>query len=226
MSILEAVNLTKQYRQYDDTVVAVRRVNLKVEDGEFIAVVGTSGSGKSTLLRLLAGLEAPSAGSVTILGESIHDMKPDDRSRFRGQFLGVVFQEHHLIPDLTALENILVPTVMCDRLSLRYEEHLKKLIRALDLGDRLHHRPDELSGGQQQRVAIARALINRPRILFADEPTGNLDAKSAAGAIDFLLSLKEMIGQTLIVVTHDGQIAARADRIFTMEDGELTETRA
>jgi putative ABC transport system ATP-binding protein len=225
MSLLETQDLIKQFKQYDTVVTAVDRVNFSVESGEFAAVIGASGSGKSTMLRILAGLEPPTAGKVTILGESIHDMKPDELSHFRGQHLGFVFQNHNLIAGLTALENILVPTIMCNKISIRYEEHLKKLIRALDLGDRLHHLPNELSGGQQQRVAIARALINRPQILFADEPTGNLDNETAQEVLKVLLSVREMVGQALIVVTHDMHIAEQADTVYRMTAGQLERVR-
>ncbi len=221
MSILETVNLIKQFKQYDTVVTAVNRVNLQVEPGEFIAIIGSSGSGKSTLLRIMAGLDRADSGSITILGEDLTKMKPDALNAFRGQHLGFVFQNHNLIPGLTALENILVPTIMCNKISIRYEEHMKKLIKALDIGDRLHHLPSELSGGQQQRVAIARALINRPQILFADEPTGNLDGTTAGEVLDLLLSVKELIGQTLIIVTHDLTIADRADKVYQMHNGEL-----
>ena len=219
--ILEANDIIRQYKQYDSTITAVDRCSLKAKDGEFVAIIGASGSGKSTLLHILAGLDRPQNGTVYIRGTNITELPPDELSRFRGEFTGVVFQKHNLIPQLTAIENILVPTLMCDRKEQTYEEHLKKLILALKLGNRLNHLPDELSGGQQQRVAIARALINRPQVLFADEPTGNLDRKNADEVLDLLLELKDMIGQTLIMVTHDMSIADKADKIYMMDDGKL-----
>ena len=148
-------------------------------------------------------------------------MSADELARFRGAFIGFVFQRHNLIPQLTALENILIPTVMCNREEIRYEEHLKKLLSNLDLEDRLHHLPCELSGGQQQRVAIARALINRPQVLFADEPTGNLDRQNADEVLELLLQTRKAIGQTIIMVTHDISIAERADKIYRMDNGQL-----
>ena len=160
MPILEAKDLIKLYVQADSKLYAVNRVDFSVEDGEFIAIIGASGSGKSTLLQILAGLDRPTSGTVKIRSNDITKMNADELSRFRGRFVGFVFQKHNLIPQFTALENILVPTVMCNREELRYEEHLKKLIDALQLSDRLNHLPSEMSGGQQQRVAIARALIN------------------------------------------------------------------
>ena len=219
--MLETVDLIKQYKQYDDVVYAVDRVNLKVHEGEFVAIIGSSGSGKSTLLNLCAGIDRPNAGAVKIRSRDITKMGSDELSRFRGMNIGIVFQKHNLIPQFTAYENILVPTMMCRRSDLSYQEHLKKLIDLLGLSDRLHHLPSELSGGQQQRVAIARALINMPQILFADEPTGNLDRKNADEVLELLLETRRSIGLTLVMVTHDMKIAKRADTVYTMENGNL-----
>jgi len=223
--ILEAENLIKQYRQYDSIVTAVNRVNFKVYDGEFVAIMGTSGSGKSTLLHLCAGLDRPTSGTITIRSNDITAMNADDLARFRGKFTGMVFQSHNLIPQFTAMENILIPTMMYNRPESSYEEHFNKLVKTLAIEDRLHHLPSELSGGQQQRVAIARALINMPQILFADEPTGNLDRANADEVLELLLKTKELLTQTLIMVTHDIKIAERADRILVMENGMLTPYR-
>ncbi len=223
--ILEVTDLIKQYEQSDEVINAVNRVNLKVYDGEFIAIVGASGSGKSTLLHLMAGLDRPNAGKIVIRGQEITAMDADKLGLFRGDYVGMVFQSHNLIPQFTALENILIPTMMCDKRNMSYEENLKKLVTSLGLANRLHHLPSELSGGQQQRVAIARALINLPHIVFADEPTGNLDRANADEVLELLLQTKAMIGQTLIMVTHDMTIAQRADRIFVMEDGRLSPMR-
>ncbi len=219
--ILDVQDLIKQYKQYDDTVTAVNRVSLQVHEGEFVAIIGSSGSGKSTFLNLCAGLDRPNAGSVKIRSREITKMSSDELNRFRGMNIGVVFQKHNLIPQFTALENILVPTTMCRRADMSYEENLKKLINLLGLSERLHHLPSELSGGQQQRVAIARAMINMPQILFADEPTGNLDRKNADEVLELLLETRRTIGQTLVMVTHDMKIAKRADRVFIMENGNL-----
>ena len=221
MYILETEDVIKQYKQYDATINAVNRVSLKVSDGEFIAIIGASGSGKSTFLNICAGLDRPNAGKIKIRGNDIAKMSADELARFRGRFMGVVFQKHNLLPQFTALENIVIPAIMCDQSEFRYEEHLKKLIKALNIEDRLHHLPSELSGGQQQRVAIARALINRPQILFADEPTGNLDRQNADEVLELLLKLKDQIGQTLIIVTHDMSIAERADKIYKMDNGKM-----
>ena len=221
MPILEAYDLIKLYTQADNKLYAVNRVNFSAEDGEFIAIVGASGSGKSTLLQILAGLDRPTSGTVKIRSNDITAMKNDELSRFRGRFVGFVFQRHNLIPQFTALENILVPTVMCNREEIRYEEHLKKLIDSLKLGARLNHLPSEMSGGEQQRVAIARALINRPQVLFADEPTGNLDRENADEVLELLLETRKTIGQTIVMVTHDLTIAEKADKIYRMTDGHL-----
>lgn len=223
--ILESENVIKQYKQYDETVTAVDRVNLKVYEGEFVAIIGSSGSGKSTFLHLCAGLDRPDSGMIKIRGTKITSMSPDELAEFRGNYIGMVFQSHNLIPQFTAMENILVPTVMCGKKKLSYEENFKKLVSSLDLGDRLHHLPSELSGGQQQRVAIARALINLPQIVFADEPTGNLDRANADEVLELLLRTKELLTQTLIIVTHDMKIAERADRIMKMDNGRLTPLR-
>ncbi len=220
--VLEARDVIKQFDQYDEVVTAVNRATFRIFDGEFVVIIGASGSGKSTLLNLCAGLDRPNSGRIIIQGQDITAMKSDELGRFRGQFLGTVFQNHNLIPQFTALENILIPTLMCNKDDISYQENLKKLIDVLDLGDRLHHLPSELSGGQQQRVAIARALINMPLIVFADEPTGNLDKENAEDVLSLLLETKELLGQTLIMVTHDMSIAERADRVFRMDDGDIT----
>ena len=219
--ILEARDVIKQYRQYDTVVTAVNRVSFDVYEGEFVAIIGASGSGKSTLLHICAGLDRPNSGRVTVRGNDITSMPADELAEFRGNYIGMIFQNHNLIAQFTALENILIPTLMCNKPDFSYEEHLKKLVATLGIGDRLHHPPSELSGGQQQRVAIARALINRPQVVFADEPTGNLDRKNADEVLELLLRTKEVLGQTLIMVTHDMSIAERADRILSMEDGCL-----
>ena len=219
--MLEATDIIKQYKQYDDVVTAVNRASIKVHEGEFAAIIGSSGSGKSTFMNICAGLDKPNAGSVKIRSKEITKMGADELNRYRGMNIGVVFQKHNLIPQFTAYENILVPTMMCRRDELSYEEHLKKLIPMLGLSDRLHHLPSELSGGQQQRVAIARALINMPQILFADEPTGNLDRKNADEVLELLLETRAQIGLTLVMVTHDMKIAKRADTVYTMDNGYL-----
>jgi len=220
--MLQTESVIKQYKQYDSVITAVNRASIKVEKGEFVAIIGTSGSGKSTFLHICAGLDSADAGRVLIRGENITAMKPDELSRFRGINMGFVFQRHNLIPQFTALENILIPTMMCNKPEMSYQETLRRLVETLQLTERLHHLPSELSGGQQQRVAIARAMINMPDILFADEPTGNLDKVNAEEVLKLLLETKKVMGQTLIMVTHDLSIAEHADRIFRMDNGVLS----
>lgn len=221
MKVLECEAIIKQYSLYDHVVTAVNRASLTVEEGEFIAITGESGSGKSTFLHIAAGLDTPNSGSVRLLGKDIVNMKPDELCRFRGKHTGFVFQSHRLVPYLTALENILLPISASGRDKSQVEHRLALLIDRLSLGDRLNHLPSELSGGQQQRVAIARALIHYPMILFADEPTGNLDRKNAEDVMDLLVSLRDELKQTLVIVTHDEALADRADRAYRMIDGEM-----
>ena len=222
MIVLETDSVIKQFRQYDNVVTAVNRVSLTVEEGEFIAITGESGSGKSTLINLCAGLDLPNAGKIRVLGRDITAMSTDELCRFRGKHIGFVFQSHRLVPYLTALENIQLPISAAGDELFKYEERLALLIDRLALGDRLHHLPSELSGGQQQRVAIARALIHYPMLLLADEPTGNLDRANADNVVELLLGLRNELRQTLVIVTHDDRIAARADRVYHMEDGKLS----
>ena len=219
--MLQTDSLIKQYKQSASVITAVNRASIKIPKGEFAAIIGTSGSGKSTFLHLCAGLDKPDAGSVTINGTEITKLSHDKLGRFRGENMGFVFQRHNLIPQFTALENILIPTMMCNKPDMSYQENLRHLVETLDLGDRLSHLPSELSGGQQQRVAIARALINNPDIIMADEPTGALDRKNADEVLNLLFKTREEFGLTLVMVTHDLAIADRADRIFRMDNGEL-----
>jgi ABC-type lipoprotein export system ATPase subunit len=221
MKVLECEAIIKQYKLYDHVVTAVNRASLTVEEGEFIAITGESGSGKSTFLHIAAGLDTPDSGSVKLLGKDIVNMKADELCRFRGKHTGFVFQSHRLVPYLTALENILLPISASGGDQGRVEHRLELLIDWLSLGDRLNHLPRELSGGQQQRVAIARALIHYPMVLFADEPTGNLDRKNAEDVTNLLVSLRDELKQTLVIVTHDEALADRADRAYRMVDGEM-----
>ena len=221
MKVLECEAIIKQYKLYDHVVTAVNRASLTVEEGEFIAITGESGSGKSTFLHIAAGLDTPDSGSVRLLGKDIVNMKADELCRFRGKHTGFVFQSHRLVPYLTALENILLPISASGGDQGRVEHRLELLIDRLSLGDRLNHLPRELSGGQQQRVAIARALIHYPMVLFADEPTGNLDRKNAEDVTSLLVSLRDELKQTLVIVTHDEALADKADRAYRMVDGEM-----
>ncbi len=219
--MLQTENVIKQYRQSESVITAVNRANIKIEKGEFVAIIGSSGSGKSTFLHICAGLDKANAGRILIDNEEITKMGPDELGRFRGEKMGFIYQKHNLVPQFTALENILLPTVMCNKADASYQESLRELVECLGLSERLHHLPSELSGGQCQRVAIARALINNPQMLFADEPTGNLDRKNADEVLSLLLKIRETRGQTLLMVTHDLAIADKADRIFRMDNGIL-----
>lgn len=221
MTVLECRSIVKQYKLYDHVVTAVNRASFRVEAGEFVAITGESGSGKSSLLHIAAGLDTPNAGTVELLGQDLSRMKPDDLCRFRGKHTGFVFQSYRLVPYLTALENILLPISATGREREQVEHRLQLLVERLALTDRLSHLPSELSGGQQQRVAIARALIHHPMVLFADEPTGNLDTATAENVTDLLLSLRDELKQTLVIVTHDERLAARADRAYRMVEGEM-----
>ena len=215
--ILEIRHLSKTF----GTNLVLKDIDFTVNSKDVTCIIGASGSGKSTFLHLCAGLDKPDAGSVTINGTEITKLSHDKLGRFRGENMGFVFQRHNLIPQFTALENILIPTMMCNKPDMSYQENLRHLVETLDLGDRLSHLPSELSGGQQQRVAIARALINNPDIIMADEPTGALDRKNADEVLNLLFKTREEFGLTLVMVTHDLAIADRADRIFRMDNGEL-----
>lgn len=225
MSILDAIDIIKQYTVAENVITAVDRANLSVEEGEFVAIIGASGSGKSTLINICAGLESLNSGTVMLGGHDLTRMKPNQLTAFRGKNVGFIFQSHKLIPYLTAYENIILPLNAADRRLEKHQERLKLLIDSLGIGDRLHHLPGELSGGQQQRVAIARALIHYPRILFADEPTGNLDRHNADEVLELMIRLKNDLNQTMVVVTHDMVIANRADRILVMDDGHIAPYR-
>jgi putative ABC transport system ATP-binding protein len=215
--MLSASSLTKEYQSGDHRLVVLRDVNFAIDQGDFLAIVGPSGSGKTTLLGLLAGLDTPTRGSVHLDGTDITAL--DQRARLRGEKVGFVFQSFQLIPTLTAIENVQVP------LELRGENHVveraRDVLERVGLGDRLDHYPTQLSGGEQQRVAIARAFSNRPRILFADEPTGNLDSDTGARIVELLENLNRESGSTVVLVTHDLALARRARRIIRLSDGAV-----
>lgn len=219
MSILRTTGLRKVYGTGNSAVNALKGAELSIEEGEFVAIIGPSGSGKSTLLHLLAGLDRPTAGSVYIGGKDLFSMSDTQLSIFRRRRIGFVFQFFNLLPVLTARENVELPLVLDER---RVDEaYIKELLEIMKLEDRQRHLPSALSGGQQQRVAIARALVTKPAIVFADEPTGNLDSKTSAEVMDLLKLSARRFHQTLVVVTHEEDIAERADRIITIEDGEI-----
>ncbi len=217
--MLSAASLTKEYLSGDHRLTVLRDVTFSIEQGEFVAIVGPSGSGKTTLLGLLAGLDTPSRGSVKLDGTDITALDEDARARLRGEKVGFVFQSFQLITTLTAIENVQVP------LELRGENHVadraRDVLQRVGLGDRLDHFPTQLSGGEQQRVAIARAFANRPRILFADEPTGNLDSDTGSRIVELLETLNRESGSTVVLVTHDLVLARRAQRVIRLSDGAV-----
>ena len=217
--MLIARDLTKEYRSGDNRLAVLRDVSFSIPQGAFVAIVGPSGSGKTTLLGLLAGLDTPTRGQVILDDADLTAMNEDQRARLRGEKVGFVFQSFQLISTLTALENVQVP------LELRGDSHAsdraREILGRVGLGDRLDHFPTQLSGGEQQRVAIARAFANSPRILFADEPTGNLDSDTGARIVELLESLNRESGTTIILVTHDHSLAAHAQRMIRLSDGRV-----
>jgi putative ABC transport system ATP-binding protein len=216
--MLRAESLTQSYLSGGRELTVLRDITFALEPGAFLAIVGPSGSGKSTLLGLLAGLDRPRGGRVWLDGQDLGALSEDERARVRAEKVGFVFQSFHLIPTLTARENVQVP------LELRAQparERADELLARVGLGDRGHHYPAQLSGGEQQRVAVARAFSHRPRLLFADEPTGNLDAATGARVIDLLTELNRETGTTLVLVTHDPDLAARARRVIRLKDGAV-----
>ncbi|MBU3182801.1 ABC transporter ATP-binding protein [Clostridium psychrophilum] len=220
MEILKVENLKKTYGKGENKVEALKNINLSVDKGEFVAIVGASGSGKSTLLHLLGGLDRPTSGNVVIDGESIYKYKEEKLAVFRRRKIGFVFQFYNLLPILDVEENMALPALLDnDKVDKVY---LEELIKVLGLSERKHHLPSELSGGQQQRVSIGRAVFNKPSIILADEPTGNLDTKNSKDVIELLKFTAKKYNQTLILITHDVNIAAMADRVITIGDGEIT----
>jgi putative ABC transport system ATP-binding protein len=218
VSLLSCASLTKTYASGGRELTVLSNITFDVEPGDFVAILGPSGSGKSTLLGLLAGLDRPTSGSVRLDGVALGDLSEDQRARLRGEKVGFVFQSFHLIPTLTALENVQVP------LELRGQparERAHELLARVGLEKRAHHYPAQLSGGEQQRVALARAFSHGPRVVFADEPTGNLDAATGATVIDLLAEMNLAIGTTLVLVTHDPELAARAGRVVRLADGAV-----
>ena len=219
MEILKVENLTKKYGKKDTEVVALDNVSFSVDKGEFVAIVGASGSGKSTLLHLIGGVDKPTSGKVYINGTDIYSLNNDNLAIFRRRQVGLIYQFYNLIPILNVKENITLP---CDLDGQKVDEkRLNELLYILGLEKRIYHLPNELSGGQQQRVSIGRAMINHPSIVLADEPTGNLDSKASREIIDLLKVSNQKYNQTLIVITHDENIALEADRIITIQDGKL-----
>lgn len=219
MTLIEVKNLNKIYGSGEAEVKALKNINLNIEQGEFVAIVGQSGSGKSTLLHLIGGVDIPSSGEVIIDGKNIYKLKEKELSILRRRKLGFIFQFFNLIPVLTAQENIEMP-VLLDNEKID-NKYMNELLRILGLEERKNNYPSQLSGGQQQRVSIGRALANKPSIILADEPTGNLDSKNSKEVLELLKYCAKKYNQTLILITHDINIAKSADRVITIEDGEI-----
>ncbi|MCI8380465.1 MAG: ABC transporter ATP-binding protein [Lachnospiraceae bacterium] len=221
---MEAKELSKIYGSGENQIVALDKANMEMDGNDFISIMGPSGSGKSTLLHLLSGLDRPTSGALTYDGRDIYSLSDKELSGFRRRRIGFIFQQFHLLPVLTAKENIIMPLLLDKRQP--DEAYLEQLTQMLGIHDRLTHLPHELSGGQQQRVAIARALAARPDIIFADEPTGNLDSKSGGEVMVLLQNIWKKMGTKLVVITHDSRVAQMADRQFVIVDGVLSEVTA
>lgn len=221
--VLECQNITKHYQQGPDTIEVLQRIDLRLNAGERLGIVGASGSGKSTLLNMLGGLDQPTSGEVRLGGEPFSSLNDNQRARIRNQQLGFVYQFHHLLGEFTALENVALPHMIGGHSRRLALEKAHKLLKDVGLGHRINHKPSELSGGERQRVAIARALVNTPSCVLMDEPTGNLDRHNAQAVQELLQNLSTQLGIAFIVVTHDEQVAATMDSVWHLEDGQLTQ---
>jgi len=221
MTEIEVQDLTKTYRVGDVEVNALRGVNLKIERCEFVAIVGPSGSGKSTLFHILGGLTPPTSGTVLIDGRDLVKMSEADRTLLRKTTVGFVFQKYNLLPTLTGAGNIEIARHIAGKNGRTRDPQFEETLKLLGIASRLHHKPRALSGGEQQRIAIARALVNHPALLLADEPTGNLDTENSTAVLSILQGLNKSLGQTILMITHDPEAAAYADRTVTMRDGRI-----
>ena len=221
-TILACEAVCKNYYDGQLNVQVLDNLTLQVEKGRSIGIVGASGSGKSTLLHILGGLDKPTSGRVSLMGQDLSELSQKQLSGLRNQYLGFVYQFHHLLPEFSALENVMMPLLIGKRPKEQARERALLMLEKVGLKDRVQHRPGELSGGERQRAAIARALVTDPACLLADEPTGNLDRKNALNILDMMMELKQELGTALVVVTHDDEMAARFDRVLNMTDGALS----
>ncbi|MBW8183684.1 lipoprotein-releasing ABC transporter ATP-binding protein LolD [Shewanella nanhaiensis] len=219
--LLEVKSVSKRFQEGTVDTQVLTSVDLQVFKGEQLAIIGTSGSGKSTLLHIMGTLDKPSSGHVFMLGEDLYDLSPRRQSEVRNQDLGFIYQFHHLLPEFSALENVAMPALIQGRNRKEVEVEAKALLERVGLGHRFGHTPGEMSGGERQRTAIARALINKPKLVLADEPTGNLDATSGEAVYELIRELANQLGTAFVVVTHDAKLAARMDRQLKMKDGHL-----
>lgn len=222
-TILACEAVCKNYYDGQLNVQVLDNLTLQVEKGRSIGIVGASGSGKSTLLHILGGLDKPTSGRVSLMGQDLSELSQKQLSRLRNQHLGFVYQFHHLLPEFSALENVMMPLLIGKRPKEQARERALLMLEKVGLKNRVLHRPGELSGGERQRAAIARALVTDPACLLADEPTGNLDRKNALNILDMMMELKQELGTALVVVTHDDEMAARFDRVLNMTDGALSD---
>ncbi len=220
-AVLSVTGLTKHFQQGDTRVDVLKGVDLDVAAGERLAIVGASGSGKTTLLQLLGGLDLPSSGKVTLMGQAVGDLSDAARGELRNQALGFVYQFHHLLPEFTALENVAMPLLIRRTPVNEAKERARELLNRVGLSARVDHRPAQLSGGERQRTAVARALVTRPSVVLADEPTGNLDGNNARQVFELMLELNREFGTALVIVTHAPELAAKLQRTKTLEDGRL-----
>jgi len=220
-AVIQCQNVGKTYDDGSLKVEVLRNIDFQVASGEGIGIIGASGSGKSTLLHILGGLDKPTSGEVKIQGQGLNSLSQVAIGRLRNRHLGFVYQFHHLLPEFSALENVMMPLLGARKSRAEAQAAAAEILEKVGLGSRKTHRPGELSGGERQRAAIARALVTKPDCLLADEPTGNLDRKNATHALEMMLELKHELGTALIVVTHDEQLAKRFDRVLTMDDGSL-----